>query len=93
MSSSAVWRAHPRRWMRALNVSGEAIAKTMSVTWSAVNPGRHVPGPLERGALARLLAAGLPRRGRVRSILARMLAREEVLDLCHAVAGTLSDGQ
>lgn len=46
-----------------------------------------------RPVLEFLKAAGLTRRGRVRSVLARMLAREKVLDLRHAVAGALGDGQ
>src|SRR3954454_16548390 len=40
-----------------------------------------------------LLAAGLPRRSRVRPILARMLARKEVLDFGYAVPRALGDRQ
>ena len=46
-----------------------------------------------RPVLESLEAACLTRRARIRSVLARMLAREKVLDLRHAVAGALGDGQ
>jgi hypothetical protein len=51
-------------------------------------------GNIDRRPVVEFLeAAGLTRRGRVRSVLARMLAREKVLDLRHAVAGALGDSQ